>query len=58
MPTPALLSAEDAAPLLGVSAHEVRRLCRVGLLPATRVGNQWVIRRQDAERYERGQRAR
>lgn len=53
-----LLTTAQAAPLLGVSPHEVRRLCRVGLLPALRVGRDWAIREADARAHRRPPRGR
>lgn len=51
-----LLTTEQAAEIIGVSAHEVRRLCRAGLLPATRVGPTWVLETRVVETYRRRQR--
>lgn len=51
-----LLTTAQAAPLIGVSAHEVRRLCRAGLLPARRVGRDWLIQDRDARAYVRAPR--
>ena len=51
-----LLTTAQAAAVLGVSAHEARRLCRVGLLPAQRLGRDWLVREQDAREYVRGRR--
>ena len=48
-----LLTTAQAAPLLGVSAHEVRRLCKAGRLPALRVGRDWLITPQAAREYVR-----
>ena len=50
------LTTTQAAPVLGVSPHEVRRLCRLGLLPAQRVGRDWLIATQDALAYVRAPR--
>ena len=51
-----LLTTSQAAEILGISQHEVQRLCRLGLLPATRYGTVWLIDEQDARTYRRGPR--
>jgi excisionase family DNA binding protein len=50
------ITTAQAAALLGVSPHEVRRLCRLGLLPAQRVGRDWLIDPRDARAYVRAPR--
>jgi len=42
-----LLSAKEAAEKLGVSDRRVRALITTGKLPATRVGNSYVIQESD-----------
>jgi excisionase family DNA binding protein len=47
-----LLTAEEAARILGLSPATVRRLLRQGELPGRKVGKrQWRIRRVDLEEY-------
>jgi len=50
------LTTDQAAALIGVSRHEVQRLCRIGLLPAQRIGRDWLIDERHARAYERGKR--
>ena len=50
------LTTAEAAAIIGVSRHEAQRLCRLGLLPAQRLGRDWLVREQDAREYQRGQR--
>lgn len=52
------LSAEEAASVLGITAHTLRRLARVGKSPITvrRVGGRWWYSASDIERlFEAGQ---
>jgi excisionase family DNA binding protein len=43
----AMLTTKQAAEELGVSERRIRQLVGTELLPATRVGRDWVIRRGD-----------
>jgi excisionase family DNA binding protein len=43
----AMLTTKQAAEELGVSERRVRQIVGTDLLPATRVGRDWVIRRGD-----------
>jgi len=49
-----LVSASEAADLLGSSTEWVRRLARAGRLPAHRVGTQWLIDRAALDDYRHG----
>ena len=51
-----MLTTTEAAAIIGVSRHEAQRLCRLGLLPAQRLGRDWLVLEQDARAYQRGQR--
>lgn len=56
---PPLLRADDLAPLLGISPHGVRAWIRRGLLPASKPGRFYIIRREVLMAFlERGERAR
>lgn len=46
-----LLSVPEAAKRLGLSTAMLRRYCAQGKLPAHKVGQGWVIRRRDVERF-------
>lgn len=46
-----LLSASQAADLMGLSLREVQRLCKEGILSALNVGGRYVIKVRDAESY-------
>lgn len=46
-----LLSVNEAADRLGLSAAMVRRYCSDGKLAAQKVGRDWAIRRRDVERF-------
>lgn len=48
-----LLRIEDMAELLVCDTQTVRRLCRQGDIPATRIGGRWYITRADFERLVR-----
>jgi excisionase family DNA binding protein len=47
------LSAEDVAPVLGMTAHSFRRLARKGECPVVvrRIGGRWCFARSDLERF-------
>lgn len=49
-----LVTAGEAADLLGSSAEWIRRLARRGTLPARRVGPQWLIDRAALDDYRHG----
>jgi excisionase family DNA binding protein len=49
----ALLTTSQAAAILGVGRHEVQRLCRLGLLPAQRIGRDWLVTEAAARDYHR-----
>ena len=40
---PQLATPEEVAPLLGLTAQGVVRMCRVGKLPGLKVGGRWLI---------------
>jgi excisionase family DNA binding protein len=42
-----VLTAGEAAPLLGLSVQAVRRMCRVGTLPGELVGGRWIVSAAD-----------
>lgn len=46
-----LLSAEDAADMLGISAYTVRQRARDGTIPAMRLGRLWRFRRSDLDHW-------
>ena len=43
-----MLSVSECAALLDVSQQRVRQLVSEGMLPATKIGNAWAIREEDA----------
>ncbi len=47
----AILSATDLAKKAGVAPSYVARLCRIGSVPAFKLGATWVIRAEDAEAW-------
>ncbi len=47
-----LLSAIEAAKILGVSKSTAQRLLRAGKIIASKAGTQWVIRMSDLKKYE------
>lgn len=49
-----IISTAEAAEIIGVSVRRVVALCNGGKLPAQQVGRSWVIRRRDAENFQRG----
>ncbi|MEU0219420.1 helix-turn-helix domain-containing protein [Streptomyces sp. NPDC006265] len=49
-----VLSAREAAAVLGCTAEYVRRLARTGHLRAHRVGGVWAVRPQDLDAYRYG----
>jgi excisionase family DNA binding protein len=53
MKTSELVTADQAAQIIGVTDAHIRWLIRHSHLPATKLGWSWLIRRADAERYRR-----
>lgn len=51
-----LIGPEEAAEILGVSRQYVTRLLKDGKIPGQKVGQRWVIQREDVEEYQRAQR--
>ncbi len=49
-----MLSAEDAASILGLQVRTVRNYVRDGRLPGVRIGKQYRIARQDLEAFTAG----
>ena len=43
---PSLVLCDALARLLGLQAHAVAEWCRRGVLPASKLGRSWVIRRE------------
>lgn len=46
---PVFLTVAEVAELLRESTATIRRFCRMGLVPAVRVGLHWRIRREELE---------
>lgn len=46
----AILNVADGAVILGVSPRRVRAMITAGLLPATKVGRDYIIQRADIEK--------
>lgn len=42
---PEMITPDALAKYTGISAHTIRRQCRDGVIPATKIGVQWVIPR-------------
>jgi excisionase family DNA binding protein len=47
------LTTQQAGKVLGVTSQRVLALIREGRLPATKVGRDWLIARQDLEQFEK-----
>jgi excisionase family DNA binding protein len=47
-----IITPEDAAKELNVSTRQVYRYCRDGLLPAVKIGRQWLIERTDFDKFK------
>lgn len=47
------MTTEQAANALGVTAGRIRQLVRQGLLRSQKVGRDWLIHREDLERWRR-----
>lgn len=45
------LSTAEVAEQIGLTAESVTRLCSIGDLPATKLGNRWRVHPDDLERY-------
>jgi hypothetical protein len=50
------IGTEQAAEIMGVTASNVRYLCKHGLITCIHVGKSWGILREDAENYVRTER--
>lgn len=50
---PGYVTASEAARIIGVDESQVRRYCIDEKLPATKVGQQWMIRESDAKKFKR-----
>jgi len=52
-----LMGASELAKRAGVSTSYICRLCRQGKIEAVKVGNSWIIERDEAQRWlaERGE---
>lgn len=49
---PAFLTTADLAERWHQSPYTVRKMCRDGLVPATYIGGQWLVKPVDAEAFE------
>jgi len=45
------VSVVEAAEVLGVHWETVKRMCREGRIPASKVHNMWLIRNDDVHRF-------
>lgn len=50
---PGYLTVTEAADVIGVDGSQVRRYCIDKKLAAVKVGQQWMIKRDDARKFER-----
>jgi hypothetical protein len=50
------IGTEQAAEIMGVTASNVRYLCKQGLITCIHIGKSWGVLREDAENYVRTQR--
>lgn len=50
---PGYLTVSEAATVIGVDESQVRRYCIDRKLPAEKVGQQWLIKSEDAKRFVR-----
>ncbi len=59
MPKPNIIGTREAAEILGLTHHHLKRLARDGQIPATKIGNTWLFIRADVERIkaERGKKS-
>jgi excisionase family DNA binding protein len=48
-----MYTANELADLAGVSGEYVRRLCRDGIIPAKKHGRDWLIEKEDGDRWLR-----
>lgn len=46
-----LITAQQAAAMLGIDETLVRRYCRVGRIKADKFGRAWMIAREDVEEF-------
>lgn len=51
--TPGYLTVQEVADMIGVDGSQVRRYCIDGKLPAVKIGQQWMIKREDAKSFDR-----
>ncbi len=47
------LTTRQASEVLGVTTQRILALIRAGRLPATKLGRDWLIARQDLEKFEK-----
>ena len=45
------MSLADASQVLGIDVSRLRRLAARGILPATKVGRDWITTRRDVEQF-------
>jgi excisionase family DNA binding protein len=45
------MSVVEASEVLGVHWETVKRLCREGRIPATKIHNMWLINKNDLEKF-------
>ena len=50
---PGYVTSDEAATIIGVDGSQVRRYCISGSLPAVKVGQQWLIKQEDAKKFKR-----
>ena len=50
-PSPSMLTAAEAADILRIGTWQVVKLCRAGILPATKPGKAWLISADDLRAY-------
>lgn len=50
---PGIVTVYEAAEMLEVSHAQAARYVRGGSLPATKIGNQWVIKEQDVKNFKK-----
>lgn len=51
-----LIGPEEAGKILDFSRQYVTRLLKRGVIPGQKVGQRWIIRREDVEKFKRAQR--
>lgn len=52
---PGYVTAYEAADMLGIDHSQVCRYCADKRLPARKIGNQWMIKREDVKKFEKPQ---